>query len=402
MTDARKWLTIFGALIVQATIWGFGLSTFTLWAAPWIKTFGASHGAIMAAIMLTQIAAGLMSPLAGDLAERISLRLLMVGGSLLFGASLCVVAVASTMWQISALYALPIAAGMVVTGPLVGQILAVRLFQPQPGLAIGVVTLGLSVGGFAMPPIAAAVLAHHDWRTSLLILACVMTAFLVPLILATVRDVLVATHPHPDEVAAPTLSSGAILSDRVFWGAVLATAFLVIFFNAIYYNLGPWMSDMGNSGDRTALLISLVAIAAAFGIAGFGALADRMDARLLLLIVLVCNGGGMIVAATGPFYGELLVILPLMGFATGGSIPLLAAIMAQRFGAANFARANGLSLLFAMMAIAGALFAGIGRDVLGSYPAAFRVMLLALLPCLVGFALLGASRPRPAVSPRAI
>ncbi len=399
MSDQRKWVMIVAALVVQAVIWGIGLSTFTLWAGAWISGFGASHAEIMAAIMLTHVATGLLAPAAARLAETVPLRLLIASGTFLFAGSLAAVSAAGAMWQICLLYALPLAMGMVITGPLVGQILAVRLFRERPGLAIGVVTLGLSLGGFAMPPIAAFVLSQHPWRESMLVLAAATAVLLLPLVLLVLREpqarLAASTVSSHTSLALP---SGVILRDRVFWGAVLIVTSLTLFFNGIYYNLGPWMTDMGYTREQTAVLISLVAVAATVGILGAGALVDRVDPRLLLLVALFCNGGAMIAAATGARYGELLVAMPALGLATGGMIPLLAAVMAQRFGTASFARANGLSLVFVPLAIAGALLAGFGRDLLGSYPAAFRMLLAALVPCALGFILLnGAQRSRAAV-----
>ena len=89
------------------------------------------------------------------------------GGVAVFCASLWLISRAAAMWQVTALYAVPVALGMVLTGPMIGQILAVRLFQPRPGFALGVVTLGLAAGGLALPPIAARILAAQGWRDSI-------------------------------------------------------------------------------------------------------------------------------------------------------------------------------------------------------------------------------------------
>ena len=88
MGRSKQWVTILGALAVQALIYGFGLATFTLWAGPWMSAFGASHGAVMAAIMFSHLSAGALSPFAAHLAERIAIRWLMLAGTGVFCASL--------------------------------------------------------------------------------------------------------------------------------------------------------------------------------------------------------------------------------------------------------------------------------------------------------------------------
>jgi MFS family permease len=395
MGVSKRWVTILGALAVQALIYGFGVATFTLWAGPWMSTFRASHSAVMAAVMLTHLALGAFSPVAAQLAEKVSIRWLMLGGVAVFCASLWLVSRAVAMWQVTALYAVPVALGMVVTGPMIGQLLAVRLFQPRPGLAIGVVTLGLAAGGLALPPIAVRILSTYGWRDSFAIFAGGIAALALPLILVAIRDradapAAASEARSPKRALAPIR---VILADRSFIGVTVLVTFLSVSFNGIYYNLGPWMADAGVDPASTARIISTTAIVAAAGIVAFGALADRVDVRLLLGAALTLQAAGMVAAAAGAGPSVLIVTLPLMGFATGGVIPLLPAILANRFGPENFARANGLSLAFTTTAVVGALLAGFGRDVLGDYPAAFRLMLIAFAPCVLGFLALAGPRP---------
>jgi MFS family permease len=397
MTFSRRWLTLLGALAVQAVVVGYGLATFTLWAGPWMSTFKASHGATMAAIMGSQIAAGIFAPLVAHVAGRVPVRLVMLGGVALFCAGLWLVSRATAMWQVTALYAGPIALGMTASGHMVGQILAVRLFQPNPGLAIGVVTLGLALGGLTVPPVVAGVLSVLGWRDAIALLSTAMAALCLLLITLTIREAKSGTPAVPSAVPR-ALSAARMLRDPTFAGATLTVTALTIGFNAIYFNLGPWMADLGVGAAGAAGIISATAIVAAAGIFGFGALADRVSPRALLTLALALEAAGMIAAAAGAGPTVLVLTVPLMGLATGGLIPLLAVILARRFGAAEFARANGLSLTITTFAVSGALLAGYGRDLLGSYPSAFRLILLTLAPAVFGILALPRANAVPDVS----
>ncbi|MGB8366687.1 MAG: hypothetical protein ACLQUZ_06990 [Rhizomicrobium sp.] len=86
----------------------------------------------------------------------------------------------------------------------------------------------------------------------------------------------------------------------MFRSAILIVLPLTTLFNALFFSIGPWMIELGNTPERTAALTSL--------------------------------------------------------------------------GAANFPRANGLSQVFITTATIGAVFAGIGRDLPGNYPASFSAL----------------------------
>ena len=117
-----------------------------------------------------------------------------------------------------------------------------------------------------------------------------------------------------------------------------------------------------------------------------------------MTLALALEGAGLIAAAAGAGPSVLVITVPLMGLATGGLIPLLAAILAKRFGPGGFARANGLSFVFTTLAVSGAMLAGLGRDLLGSYPSAFQLMLLALAPGVLGLLVLPRRPAAPSVS----
>ena len=158
-----------------------------------------------------------------------------------------------------------------------------------------------------MPPIAARLLTTFDWRTSVAIFAAATAAVTLPLITLAVREPSRAGASRSPELGQAVIGGGdrpvsvaAILIDRTFIGATLVVTSPTVGFNAIHFNLGPWMADMGADPASAAHIISLTAIVAAIGIAGFGTLADRLDARRLLALALVLEGGGLALGAPSP------------------------------------------------------------------------------------------------------
>jgi MFS family permease len=396
------WVIVAVALITLALTWGIGLFSFTLWAEPLAKTFGASRGEVMGANLLVNFGAGLMSPLAGFAMDKRSIRLLMVAGVALIALGLVLVSVAGAMWQISVLYGLVIAAGLVLTGPIAAQTLAVKWFRRRRGLAIGLVAVGAPLGGFAVPPLAGLLLDLYGWRAAYLLLTALMVVIVAPLVWFLVRNTPEDKGVEP-EAASPgaenavaaeekVWSTAEILRDRTFWGAVIIFVATLLAFNGYFFNLGPIVADLGGTTTKAALVVSLGSLMAVIGTIAAGAFADRIDHRLILTLIVVSMVAGLGVLSTGASYALLLATNMVMGITVAGVLPLVGAVMAARFGAASFSRAFGLVSPSITIAGAGAFIAGSARDMLGSYDGAFLVLMVALLPAFIGLALI---KPKP-------
>jgi MFS family permease len=390
MSAFRKWAIIIAALLPQIFAWGISVSALTLWTLPWLKAFAASHSELMATSMCMLLGIGLMSPVAGHIAEKISVRALIAAGVVLISLSYLLLSRATAMWQIILIHSLPLAAGLVLTSAMMGQILSVKLFAPRPGLAIGVSTLGPSLGGLMSPFIINALISADGWRMALVVLAGAGAAFL-PIVLLVVPNLSGSAHAHDTEKTTG-FSTMTIFTDRVFIGTVAIVLTLNLLFNAVFYNLGPYLQDIGETAS-TAKIVSLTAIPAFLGTIIFPWLADRIDYRFLLAVALVLVAVAVAAAAVGANVAGLLVILPVMATCVSGLYSLVPAIMAQRFGHDHFARATGLALPFTFfLGSLGPFIAGYGRDKFGSYPHTFAVMLGFIIIPAIAMAVLATMR----------
>jgi MFS family permease len=306
------------------------------------------------------------------------------------------------MWQISVLYGLLLAAGLVLTGPIAAQTLAVKWFRRRRGLAIGLVAVGAPVGGVAIPPLAGYLLDLYGWRTAYLLLMALLVIVATPLIWFLVRNTPEEKGVEP-EPAAPGAESVAaaedkvwstaeIIRDRTFWGAVIVFVGVLLAFNGYFFNLGPIVADLGGTTTQAALVVSLGSLMAVVGTIAAGVFADRIDLRLMLGLIVVSMVAGFGVLSTGPSYAVLVATNMVMGVTVAGVLPLVGALLAARFGAGGFSRAFGLISPSITVAGAGAFVAGSARDMLGSYDTVFLVLLVAVLPSFIGLALL---KPKP-------
>lgn len=384
-------------MVFQAVSFGIGIYCFTFWVEPWSREFAVGRSQVMTVFVTMQVAMGALAPFAGRAMDRLSIRALVATGALSLAVALALAARVDALWQVNVVYGTLVVGGMLLCGPLAAQTLAARWFESRRGLALGISTVGTSVGGFVMPPLVTTLQAQVGWRDANDLLAIGVVLSVVPLVWLVVRNAppvaeptIVPAHGGPDP-AAPL----AVLRDRGFWLLVLAFTPMITAVGAAQQNLAPFADDNGTSPQVTAYLVSLMALTMIAAKVAFGALVDRWDLRWLFLFVLAVLAMAlslMLGAVNGP---TLMLACALLGVAAGGFLPLLASAVSTRFGVAAFGRVMGMVGPFTTLAALGPWLAGYLRDVSGSYDMAWVAMGLLLLPSAVCMALL---RPRPATA----
>jgi MFS family permease len=406
------WNVLAVGLVFQAILFGSIFFSYTMWVNQWIAdpTLHASLGQAMWGITVLTLTQGLVAPFAGRAMDAMSIRALVCTGATTAALGMALISQASAFWQIILIYGTLITAGTLLSGPLAAQTLAAKWFRGRRGLAIGLSTVGTSLGGFVMAPLIALLYLNFGWRTAHLVLAVAMIAIIVPLVWTVVRNTPeergVAADPdrpgQPVGSAAISIryTAAEILRQRTFWVMIVAFVPMVTAFGGIQQNLGPFARDAGIGDQQTAYLISIFSGVMIAGKIFFGAMADRFDQRLLYWLAVGTLTVAMWLMMTGPDFARLVLIATLLGFAAGGFLPLLGAIVGSRFGPASFGQVMGLIGPFMTISALGPLVAGRLRDATGSYDSVLLLFMALLVPAALGIFFL---KPiAPAADPAAL
>lgn len=386
------WNIVAMCILFQVVIIGLGLFSFTFWVVPWMIELGASRSEIMIAPTVALLMMGALSPFVGMAMDRYSIRAMVCTGGAIFSLGFVLLSQATAVWQIVAIYATLIAGGMALAGPMAGQVIAAKWFRARRGLALGLVSAGAAGGGILLPPIVAVALTSFGWRGAHLILALLPALLIIPLAALVIRNSPLEKGVEPEPEAARSEQHGVGLVDRE-WSTggilcdpgflVIAFAFmpLTVAFNGTMHNLGPFMHELGYATTTASSFMSMIGGAMLVSKILFGALADRFDQRYLYWLAAsgLATSMALMIAAPSNFW-LLLLASGLVGFSTGSAAPLMAAIVANRFGARAFGRVMGLLYPFISLAAIGGLLTGWVRDQTGSYDAGFGVYLIALIP----------------------
>ncbi|MFK7914297.1 MAG: MFS transporter [Pseudomonadales bacterium] len=396
------WNILGVAMLFQAVSFGIGIYCFTFWVEPLSSEFAVGRGRVLLLFVSLQLTLGLLSPFAGQIIDRFELRWVICAGACCMAAALALTAQASSLWQIQLLFATLMVGGLLLSGPLAAQTLAARWFDRRRGLALGLSTIGTSVGGFLLPILFTSLLVSYGWRDASGWLALLVLVVVLPPVWLVIRNSPAALG-IAGEGSLP-LAAGAtarveydwttrqIFGSRAFWVIVCAFLPLAIAFGGAQQNLGPFAADQNIAPQRAAYLVSVLALTMVGAKVFFGALSDRIDHRWLFLIATLCCFAAVLQMFGQISYGRMLLIASMLGAAAGGFLPLLGAVVSARFGTLAFARVMGLVGPFTMMAALGPWLVARVRDSSGSYDGAWPIMLGVLIPAFIAILFL----PTPA------
>lgn len=382
------WNVLVVAMLFQAVSFGIGVYCFTFWVEPFVAEFDVGRGRVLLVFVTLQLTLGFMSPLAGRAMDQFNLRWLVMAGALCLAASLALTSLASHLWQIQVLFASLMVAGMLLSGPLAAQTLMARWFTHNRGLALGLSTVGTSIGGFLLPLLFTSLLGALGWRGTSLWLALLVVVLVVPAVWLVIRSSPEAAGVAPQGASADQVAElpdqiwtmPELLRCKTFWFIVCAFLPLATAFGGAQQNLGPFAADLSIAPAQAAWLVSILSLSMIVAKVFFGAMADRIDHRWLFMMALFACLLGLMQLSIGMSYVRLLFVACLLGAAAGGFLPLLAAIVSTRFGTVAFGRVMGLIGPFTMLAAIGPWLTAQVRDQADSYDAAWPLLMAVLIP----------------------
>jgi MFS family permease len=377
------WNIVGVAMVFQSITFGMTVYGYGFWVEPWSAEFGASRGEIMIGISLMNLVSAILSPFVGHALDKFSIRWIVSLGACALAAGFLLISTATGLGTVLASYMLLVSIAVVLVGPMSASTLMAKWFTRNRGLAIGLSSVGTSLGGFIMPMVIAYMLIEYGWRQAHLYLAIMALVLIIPLTLWVVRNSpeekgvapespLLPPVAETDGKAAasemPTWTTRTVLRDRTFWTIAAALGLMMMPFSGTVPNLVPYALEAGVSIADAAVMMTLLAGAGILSKIVMGSLADRVPLRFLVWgnnLMLITP---ILLLMGTPSFAGLLMISALMGLSTGGFTPLIGAAIGARFGPLAFGRVFGLLNPFMLIfALTGPPLMGYLFDETGSY-----------------------------------
>ena len=378
------WYIVAMSFVALMLTTGTTMNAFGLYVLPASQEFGLSRASMNTGLILMNAGSAIAALVLGRLIDRYPARLIMGLSGLALGGSLITLGLSHHLWLSALVLLLPTGFGMAGVGNLTSPTLVARWFTARRGRALAITMMGMSAATILVAPPVAMLIDWLGWRPSLVVLGTILVS-VITLLLPLVRNApgpdehemtgeapaKSDTHVSP-EVGDIQLSQQQLLTEPRFWAIGLSTATTQAIFQALIVSLIPIAHEIGFSTTMAAGLISALGLAGITGKVLVATFADRIDRTLALTALYSLMPLACLVMHFAHAYSMLILASLLMGLASGATMPLYLALLADRFGARSLGSANGM-VMFGM-AVIGALavrYAGEVYDRTGGYDVMF-------------------------------
>ena len=375
--ERQGWLIVASLWVTLFIIFGGGYLTAGVFFTPLLKQFGWGRAQLSMLQGSLAISAGISAPLVGWLLDRVEARIVMVVGAVLAGAAYLLASQVHSFTPMLGAYLL-LGVGIGAATLLPAALVVSNWFGANRGLALGLTSSGISLGGAGMTLVANAAIARHGWRGGYVALAIPMVVVAIPIIVLMVRS-------RPPQVGAritvpgvapaldvPGFELAEAARTRSFW-MICAAQFLYAYVSAsAALHLITYLIGIGYTAGFAAKMMSLVLMIAGLGKLLMGVLADRVSARRALAFNFLAAAVGII----------LVLIVIIFGLTVGAPLVLLPMLIAESLGLKRFGSIAGVSAVCQTIGAAiGPISTGRIYDLMGSYSYAFDLFVIA---CILG------------------
>ncbi len=345
----------------------FSLPVFLL---PIARSTGWSVTGVSTAMTIGFLAMALASMIWGTLSDRWGPRFVVLTGSVILAASLALASRATSLVQFQIVFgALVGGAVAAIFAPMMACVTG--WFDTHRSLAVSLVSAGIGMAPMTMSPFAAWLVSRHDWRTSLLVIAGVAAAVMIPAALFVRRP------PAAEREEVGGSQEGTAQSAMTLGQVVRSPQFIILvatnFFCCATHS-GPIFHTVSYAVSCGIPMITAVTIYSVEGLAGmggrvvFGILGDRLGAKRVLVSGLLLQAIGALgyyfVRELSGFYAAAAVF----GFIYAGVMPLYAVIARENFPLRMMGTVIGGTAMAGSLGMAtGPVVGGLIYDNLGSY-----------------------------------
>ncbi|WLS00267.1 MFS transporter [Shinella sumterensis] len=330
--NGYRWVVVAAGGLLGCVAIG-SMFTLPVFIRPIVTETGWSVTGISTAMTIAFLAMALGSIVFGSLSDRIGVRPVVLGGSAALAGSLAWASRAASLYEFQLIFGLLVGLSIAaILPPLMASVMG--WFDTQRSLAVSLVSAGMGMAPMTVSPLAAWLVSTYDWRSSMLAIAVLAAATMLPISLFLRQPPETGEEgnaPLAESDAGTPMSVGTALRSQPF-----IILMLVNFFCCATHS-GPIFHTVGYAVSCGIPLIAAVTIYSVEGFAGlggrvaFGLLADRFGAKNILVLGLLAQA---IVAFFFFFVRQLegfYAVAAMFGFIYSGVMPLYAVLARENF-----------------------------------------------------------------------
>jgi MFS family permease len=379
------WIVIASTTIMMNTS-GILLLGFTAVFEPIAEEFSWSYAQVSFGASLRGLETGLLVPLVGFLVDRWGTRRLVYLGTFIVVAGLILLSQINSLAAFYGAFAL-ISVGMsACTGTVFLPTIA-NWFRRRIGVAIGVVSAGVGLGGL-MVPVITILIDTFQWRTAMLYLAgwYLVTNLLIALIIrhrperygylpdgdsSSADNETEATSAENADIVVPARQ---VLKKAAFWRLGIISMCCTLVAGAVVTHIMPCLSSININRSAASIIALSLPLVSIGGRLGGGWLGDRFNRKLIYSASILLIVVGMVLFALIT-RGMIYLIVPFMiffGLGWGGTITCRPSLLKQYYDKTKFGTILGIADGMMMLGqVIGIPIAGWVFDTWSSYQGAW-------------------------------
>jgi MFS family permease len=370
MTNSRyRWVMVAAGGLLGCVAIG-GMFSLPVLLQPIARDTGWSVTGVSSAMTIGFLAMAVTSMMWGTLSDRYGPLRVVLTGSAVIAASLALASQAKSLLAFQFFFGVMIGAGTsAIFAPMMATVTG--WFDTHRSLAVSLVSAGMGMAPMTMSPLVAWLVSHHDWRTTMLILAAVVGGIMIPVSLIVRRPPALAAAP-----AAP--SAGPAPQAEMSLGEALRSPQFIILLATNFFccatHSGPIIHTVSYAVSCGIPMITAVTIYSVEGLAGmggrlvFGLLGDRFGAKRVLVTGLLLQAFGALGYVFAQQLAEFYAVAALFGFIYAGTMPLYSVLVRENFPLRMLGTViGGLSMAGGLGMATGPIAGGLIYDHFGSY-----------------------------------
>ena len=271
----------------------------------------------------------------GNLSDRIGPRPVVLIGATALAAAMVLASRARSLGEFQLVFGVAVGgATAAIFAPMMACVTG--WFDTRRSLAVSLVSAGMGMAPLTMAPLAARLIATHDWRASMQILAMIVAVVMIPVALLVRRPPAMDAGDTPLDAAATANPNSDITLAQAIRSPQFITLIATNFFCCATHS-GPIFHTISyavSCGIPLAAAVSIYSVeglAGLFGRIAFGFMGDRYGAKRILVSGLLLQAFG----AMGYFFardlGGFYAVASLFGFVYAGVMPLYAVLVRENF-----------------------------------------------------------------------
>ena len=355
MNKLPKPLVLTAAFLCTFVWAGCGFYAFSLFVKPLQDTFAWDRGTVMAAFTITFLVSGLISPFVGIALHRWGDRMTVIISAIILGAGLLGLSTVNSLTQYY-IYSGIMGLGLTGIGPMPASNIITHHFHEKRGVAMGIMSAGVGLGGLVFSPLISSVLIPAcGWRAVYIILALFAWLALIPITSLALKPIGPAAKSSDTgdfNTFTPTRHYGLTLkqalSTKAFWLIILVVFFSQVSQVGAIQNQVPYMNDLGFPLALASLCLGLIGFSSAIGKYFFGWLCDHIRANHASLIGIVLQAAGIIILLniSSSSSTALTVTYSLvLGLGTGAWLPTLSMMISENLGIKEYSKILGAATI---------------------------------------------------------